>query len=105
MRIVSLLHNPKAGNESHDKKKLREAIESAGFECRYLSTKKNGWKDFDEQVDFIVVAGGDGTVSKVAEELLKRNGKKIIPIAILPLGTANNIAKSLHISGETEKII
>ena len=40
------------------------------------------------------MAGGDGSVGKVARELIENR----IPIAVLPLGTANNIAHSLGIS-------
>jgi diacylglycerol kinase (ATP) len=42
------------------------------------------------------VAGGDGTVGKVARNLAGTR----TPIAILPAGTANNIAKTLGISGK-----
>jgi diacylglycerol kinase (ATP) len=43
------------------------------------------------------VAGGDGTVGKVARYL---SGNRT-PIAVLPMGTANNIAKTLGIAGKT----
>jgi diacylglycerol kinase (ATP) len=45
------------------------------------------------------VAGGDGTVGKVARLLL---GSRT-PIAILPMGTANNIATTLGIVGKSPK--
>jgi diacylglycerol kinase (ATP) len=52
------------------------------------------------------VAGGDGTIRKAALTLLDRKfSDKKLPIAILPLGTANNISKSLGITGEVEDII
>ena len=43
----------------------------------------------------VAVAGGDGTVGKVARELI---GSRI-PIAVLPMGTANNIGNMLGIAG------
>jgi diacylglycerol kinase family enzyme len=43
--------------------------------------------------DVIVVAGGDGTVGKVA----KRLAGTPIPLAVIPMGTANNIARSLGV--------
>jgi diacylglycerol kinase family enzyme len=53
-----------------------------------------------------VVAGGDGTIRKTALTLLERKfSDKKLPIAILPLGTANNISKSLGITGSVEETI
>ena len=106
LRVVQLLHNPTAGDEEHDKKILVELFESNGFECRYSSTKKKEWKGFDPEADFIAIAGGDGTVRKMCKALLDR---KLIdhqlPIAVIPLGTANNIAKTLEIEKKPEEII
>ncbi|MGZ6988111.1 MAG: diacylglycerol/lipid kinase family protein [Thermoanaerobaculia bacterium] len=42
-----------------------------------------------EALDLVAVAGGDGTVAEVAEALLFAN----VPIAILPTGTANVVAR------------
>ncbi|HEY0434823.1 MAG TPA: diacylglycerol kinase family protein, partial [Chitinophagaceae bacterium] len=51
-------------------------------------------------------AGGDGTVRKITKHLLKRKlSDKTWPIALLPLGTANNIATTLGIKGNTDAII
>ena len=45
------------------------------------------------------MAGGDGTVGKVARRLIGSP----TPIAILPLGTANNIANTLDVTGKSLK--
>ncbi len=112
MKVAKVLHNPGAGDGENSDKDLIEAIEAEGYKCSYLSTKKKGWekKDWEriesKDVDFIVVAGGDGTVRKLAHELLDRKLiDKKLPIALLPLGTANNIAKTLGIKGSPEEII
>lgn len=106
MKLAKLLHNPGAGDEEHDRKDLIALIESSGFRCRYSSTKKEDWKDFEQDVDFLVVAGGDGTVRKITKELLERKLlDKTWPIGLLPLGTANNIAKTLELEAETEDLI
>jgi len=105
MKIVNLLHNPTAGHEDHDKEELTSLMEKNGFECQYSSIKKD-WKDIDEKVDFIVAAGGDGTIRKITKQLLDRKlSEKTWPIALLPLGTANNIAQTLNVEGTTEEII
>jgi diacylglycerol kinase family enzyme len=48
----------------------------------------------EETVDLVVVAGGDGTVRVVCAELA-RSG---IPVAVLPAGTGNLLARNLGIS-------
>ena len=104
MQVVKLIHNPKAGDEQHGKDDLIQKIEKAGFECRYASTKKNDWKGIDEDIDIVAAAGGDGTVRKVIREVLKRKMlDKPLPIGLLPLGTANNIAKTLEINEGVKK--
>ena len=106
MKIINLLHNPSAGNEDHTQQRLVNILEKKGFKCRYSSMDKKAWKRLDEDVDFIVAAGGDGTIRKITKELLDRKlSDKTWPIALLPLGTANNIAKTLSISGSEEEII
>ena len=70
-------------------------IRNAGHKVKYQSSKEKKWKKaLKKPCDIVAVAGGDGTVGKVARELIEER----IPIAILPLGTANNIAKSLGIA-------
>jgi YegS/Rv2252/BmrU family lipid kinase len=50
-------------------------------------------KAADEHVDLVIAAGGDGTVHAVARGLIKREPT----LAIIPLGTMNNLAHSLGI--------
>lgn len=54
----------------------------------------------DPLAELVLVAGGDGTVSKAAR-LLSRSG---VPMAILPSGTANNIAASLGVAQTDDPI-
>lgn len=106
MKRALLLHNPGAGDEEHSAEELRSLICNHGFECIYLSIKDKEWKDFDVEFDILVIAGGDGTVRKVAKKLLTRKViDKSWPIGLLPYGTANNIAKTLEIDKTTEAII
>jgi diacylglycerol kinase (ATP) len=106
MQVAKLIHNPTAGDEEHKKDKLIELIEAEGFQCRYSSTKKDDWEEIENDVDFIIIAGGDGTVRKVVKEVLKRDStEKDIPLALLPLGTANNFAKTLGIPLNPKQII
>jgi diacylglycerol kinase (ATP) len=51
-------------------------------------------------VDVVVAAGGDGTIARAGRALA--GGQ--VPLAIFPMGTANNIASSLDIRGEIADI-
>lgn len=105
MKVSTLLHNPGAGEEKYDREQLTAIIESLGFKCRYSSTKKKDWNEIEEDTDFVIIAGGDGTVRKVIKKLLnKKILRKRLPIALLPLGTANNISKTLGIAGEPQEL-
>ena len=107
MKSAQLFHNPAAGEGDHSKKGLLEIIEKAGFNCSYSSTKEDGWEKMKEdKIDFVIVAGGDGTVRKVAEELLaKKVLDKKFPIALIPSGTANNIGHTLQLPKDVDAIV
>lgn len=49
---------------------------------------------YQSQVDLVIVAGGDGTLNSAIEGLVKTR----LPLGILPLGTANDLARTLGIS-------
>src|SRR5262249_27396779 len=94
---VTLIHNPGAGGDKQPSKGQLEAlIREAGHDVRYQSVREKGWsKVLKKTADLVAVAGGDGTVGKVARRLIGRG----IPIAVLPMGTANNISRTLGITG------
>ncbi len=106
MKHAHILHNPTAGSQDQSKHDLISLIESNGIECGYSSTKDIKWKKVDQDTDFLVIAGGDGTVRKVALELLqKERFRKHLPVLLLPMGTANNISKALGIEGHEQEIV
>lgn len=90
---VALLHNSSAGSEDHTDAELEARIEKANHEVVHLVKGVAGLKAalHERPCDLVVVAGGDGTVGRAACEL---SGWPV-PIAVLPLGTANNTAHSL----------
>ncbi|HYY24709.1 MAG TPA: diacylglycerol kinase family protein [Candidatus Udaeobacter sp.] len=90
---VTLIHNPDAGNEEQPSaQEILDLIREAGHAAVYQSAKDENWHSaLENPGDIVTVAGGDGMVGKVAKRLIGRN----IPIAVLPLGTANNIANTL----------
>ena len=98
---VTLIHNPQAGDEDHSRDHLLKLIGNAGYEAEYKSSKKDFASALEDPGDLVIVAGGDGTVRKVVLQLLDRD----VPLAILPMGTANNISRSLGIAGSTKGLI
>jgi diacylglycerol kinase (ATP) len=90
---VTLIHNPGAGKQGKGSaEQMIEALNHAGHEVRYQSSKDDGWKKaLKKPADLVVVAAGDGTVARVTRRMVGRG----MPVALLPSGTANNIARSL----------
>lgn len=81
-------------------------IEDKGFRCSYSSIKEEGWEHVSDDIDMLAVASGDGAIRKVVRMLLNRAVKdKAFPIGIIPMGTANNIAKSLGAPIDMEQAI
>lgn len=92
-----LIHNPTAGvTPIATAGQIKALMRHAGYRVRYQSTKDKGWSQaLKKPADLVVVAAGDGTVGRVARRMVGTG----TPIAVLPLGTANNISKTLGITG------
>lgn len=103
MKIV-LVHNQSAGEGSPDREELLRTFRDGGFEPLYVAVGAEGWKkalQSDPKPDVLVVAGGDGTIRKVVRET---HGWEV-PLVVMPLGTANNLAGALGISSDPEQIM
>ena len=69
------------------------AVEEYGIETQEVTPVKVR-EALDKKPDLVVVAGGDGTIRPIASELDGTN----IPLAIIPVGTFNNLALSLGLA-------
>jgi diacylglycerol kinase (ATP) len=97
-----LIQHKDAGGGSTSREALTRTMKRAGWKVRYLARKDADAKAIAAaKADLIVVAGGDGTVAKILAMLPNRT----TPLAIIPTGTANDIAHSLGITGDAETII
>lgn len=101
-----LIYNPNSGaikNHRVDPEEIAETLRQAGYYPVYRATEKED--DLDEVLKdaqgLVVSAGGDGTLRAIATRLVDRH----IPIAPLPMGTANNICRNLGVEGEPLEII
>jgi len=90
---ITLIYNPAAGSDEQiSSNELAGLVKAAGHVIVDQLSHDDSWDEaLNKPVDIVAVAGGDGTVGKVAKQLV---GKRA-PIAVLPLGTANNIAMTL----------
>ncbi|PSB03428.1 lipid kinase [Merismopedia glauca] len=50
-------------------------------------------RQYHQQIDLVIIGGGDGSINAAIEGLLDTE----LPLGILPLGTANNLARTLKI--------
>lgn len=92
---ITVVHNEDAGHADIDEARLARWIARAGHTARFCTVGDAG--AFDPALcdvgDLVVVAGGDGSVRAVGQTLLGRD----VPMTILPVGTANNVARHLGI--------
>jgi diacylglycerol kinase family enzyme len=95
---VALIANPNAGTASGTDP--RHALESAGVPVAFavdvrqlaaLAPQGLAWRQMG--ITAAVAAGGDGTIGTVASHVAGTD----LPLGILPLGTANDVARSLEV--------
>jgi diacylglycerol kinase family enzyme len=96
---VTLIHNSGAGDDDQPgAEALQKLLRRHGHTVSYRPSEDDTWPAvLDEPADLVAVAGGDGTVGRVAKKLIGRD----IPLAPIPLGTANNISRTLGLTDLT----
>lgn len=85
----------------HGQKNLTTAVQqlrNLGFELIEDATEDTKHfpdviRRYQDQVDLVIVGGGDGTLNAAVDGLVNTN----LPLGILPLGTANDLARTLGI--------
>lgn len=104
MTKILVIANPKAGsmNPEHFEEVLARLF--AGSDCEYVLYYSRQGENLSSAVcearqngcDLVAAAGGDGTVSLVADCLQGSD----TPLAIIPLGTGNVLAQELNIPAD-----
>lgn len=102
MARILLIHNAEAGDGGHSAEDLRRTVAIPGWETVFQSA----WLDdfacvLSEPWELIVAAGGDGAVTRV----LRACAGLEAPLAIIPLGTANNVARGLGHFGPADELV
>jgi diacylglycerol kinase (ATP) len=97
---VTLVHNPKAGGP-HAVSTLVARLHDIGWSVGHrIEYSTMNWR-VARDTDVVLVAGGDGTVARVAKCLVGTD----VPVAIAPMGTANNVARALGVDLDPELAI
>src|SRR3984893_5589468 len=119
LRNALLIHNPNAGGGGGSRKAeldvARKLFATHGIEAELAETTAPGHateiaqKAADEGRQLVIACGGDGTLNEIVNGLAaQRNGHRV-PLALLPGGTANILAKEWDlpwdIPGAAEKLV
>lgn len=89
---IALVHNERAGDRAHSASNLVEIFRALGHVVEpFKRDNESLLRVLNSRPDAVVVAGGDGTVARVAIALCGSDA----PMFVLPAGTANNIAVSI----------
>lgn len=108
---VSLIVNPIAGNRAYRSIKQLETFLNQKASLTSCITQKRGDAfNFAKNLkgaDRIIIASGDGTINEVLNGMLASSDPDVrkIPVALIPLGTTNVLAKDLNIPGNVEKAL
>jgi diacylglycerol kinase (ATP) len=105
-----LIHNPNAGGGGSARRvKLDEArrvLSTRGIQADLAETTAPGEatdlarRAGREGRQLVIACGGDGTVNEVVNGLAASQNGHRVPLALLPAGTANVLAKELELSWE-----
>ncbi|HEV2400794.1 MAG TPA: diacylglycerol kinase family protein [Candidatus Sulfotelmatobacter sp.] len=102
MRKAVLLYNPDSGGSKQRQRELQAALSilrDAGVEADLLPTESRDHAGDEARLavaggcDTVFACGGDGTINNIAQVLAKTS----IALGILPIGTANALARDLRI--------
>lgn len=95
MKRVLLIINSKARNGSAQAAEAKEELTKRGYTVIAPDTSSGNYTELITQhkdnVDLIVAGGGDGTIRLCLDGAIKAAK----PFGILPLGTANNLARNI----------
>jgi diacylglycerol kinase (ATP) len=97
---IFVIYNPVSGLRWIDNaSKIKKILLDRKVDYTWFETKPVPHQDFSiffqEKYDRVLAVGGDGTVREVAQFFIEN--KILVPLAIIPLGSANVLASTLGI--------
>lgn len=108
-----LIHNPNAGNGGHGRRRLldqaRHIFASRGIDADLAETTGPGHateiaaRAAAENRGLVIACGGDGTLNEIVNGLAAQQNGHRVPLALLPGGTANILAKELDLPWDIPK--
>lgn len=108
-----LIHNPNAGHGGHGRRRLldqaRHIFASRGIDADLAETIGPGHateiaaRAAAENRGLVIACGGDGTLNEIVNGLAARQNGHRVPLALLPGGTANILAKELDLPWDIPK--
>ena len=107
IRTAAIIYNPLAGRRRGLRIKLleeaRQVLAKAGIECELVPTAAAGQAGMlavraaNSGANLVIASGGDGTLNEVVNGMTRDPVARQTPLAVLPSGTANVLAKELGI--------
>src|SRR6266581_4139442 len=107
LRNALLIHNPNAGNGGRGRRRMLDAARRifalGGIEAELAETTAPGdatliaRRAAAEGCQLVIACGGDGTLNEIVNGLAAQKNGRRVPLALLPGGTANVLAKELHL--------
>lgn len=99
--------NTQAGGVD-DLSALRDRLLKRGWNVRLSTPSGDAGRAVVEDAksngaDCVVAVGGDGTINQIVNELMA--GESPLPLGILPLGTGNDLARTLHLPFDLDAAI
>jgi diacylglycerol kinase (ATP) len=108
MKKVRFIYNPYSGensivNELDNVIKLHQEANLTVVPYRIQRGRDltEALEIIDETYSYILIAGGDGTVDSLVNAMKQKNVN--LPIGILPVGTANDFGKFIHMPTDIEE--
>src|ERR1700746_354762 len=108
LRNALLIHNPNAGGGGAARRahldEARRLLEARGIQADLAETTGPGEateiarRAGPDGRQLVIACGGDGTVNEVVNGLAAGQNGHRVPMALLPAGTANVLAKELELS-------